>query len=109
MELAKYSATSMGSYAGILLYTADDPDGAIDYGEQALKKSSYGVLRATTTLAHLVKAARLQEAGDVVQSKVHLSRAEEIGFDEEYLIGNCRRHCAALRSSLKLRSREQAR
>jgi hypothetical protein len=103
MELYKYDAKSMGSYAGILLYTADDPDGAIDYGERALKKEAYGVLKATLSLAHLIKAVRLYEAGDAVRAKIHKARAEEIGYDEEYLLERCRRHCTELRLALRPR------
>lgn len=103
MESANFSAISMGNYAGILLHTANDPDGAIDYGERALQKSAYGVLKATTALAHLVKAARLKTDGDTVRSNIHLARAGEIGFDEEYLLSVCRRHCAELRVALSLR------
>ena len=53
------SAWTLGNYAFFLLYTMDDVDGAIHFGNKALEQMTYPIARNTTALAYLIKASIL--------------------------------------------------
>lgn len=104
MEASDYSTVLVGNYAAAVLYAYDDFDTAIKYGERALAKSSYGQLRRTVSMAHLLKAGWATVNNNVAEIKVHLTRAEEIGFDEDYVLERCGVFCPQVREVLKLRA-----
>jgi tetratricopeptide (TPR) repeat protein len=95
------SAWNLGNYAGFLLYTMHDLDGAIQYGDAALKQMEYPIAQSTTSLAYLMKAATLKRDGNNPSAKKHVDRARSIGFDEGFVAARCESYCADIQSLLR--------
>jgi tetratricopeptide (TPR) repeat protein len=94
------SAWVLGNYAFFLLFTMDDVDGAISYGDKALKKMQYPLAQNTTALAYLMKASILKRSGNAVSAKTNVNRALSIGFDENFVFKYCLDHCTDIRKIL---------
>lgn len=89
------SAWNMGNYAGMLLHT-NDIDGAIKYGEGALRLMHYGIAANTTALAHLMKATQLKRTGQPAAAKKHIERAMAIGISRDFAMQYCDTYCAEI-------------
>jgi tetratricopeptide (TPR) repeat protein len=97
------SAWNLGNYAGFLLFTMHDLDGAIHYGDEALKQMEYPIAQNTTSLAYLMKASTLNREGNKQLARKLVERARSIGVDEEYVYTHCAVYCADIQSVLKKR------
>lgn len=87
------SAWTLGNYAGFLLFTMDDIDGAIDYGDKALAEMPYPLARNITSLAYLIKASVQTKQGDTSSAINSYKRAELIGYDKNYVNKHCGEYC----------------
>lgn len=94
-------AWALGNYAGFLLFTMNDVDGAIKFGEMALNQMNYPIAQNTTALAHLMKGSTLKRVGKLEDSAIHLRRARSIGVSEEYVFEHCQHDCTNLTKMLK--------
>ncbi|SFM95060.1 hypothetical protein SAMN05660284_00079 [Formivibrio citricus] len=95
------SAWVLGNYASFLLYRKHDVDAAIQYGERALKQMDYGVARADTSLAYLVKASIEEKAGNREVAMKLFNRASEIGYSFDYVKKNCTIYCNGVLPAVK--------
>ncbi len=94
------SAWNQGNYAEFLLRRMNDIDGAIKYGDEALRLMKYPIAQNITALAYLMKASNL-ERSNVLDSKKYVRRAESIGFDDTFILENCENYCVNIRRLLK--------
>ena len=94
------NAWTFGNYSQFLLFVMHDIDGAISYGEKALKEMKYPIASNNTALAHLMKASTLKQAGNVSAAKQHVDKAKAIGFDEGYIFQYCATYCADIQGFL---------
>ncbi|WP_156398061.1 hypothetical protein [Duganella sp. Root336D2] len=94
------SAWTLGNYSHFLLFFMHDIDGAIVYGEKALKEMKYPMASNTTSLAYLMKASTLKRAGNAAAARKHVDQAKAIGFDEGYVFQYCDTYCADIQSLL---------
>lgn len=102
MEAERYktNAWAQGNYATFLLFYLNDPDGAIQYGRKALKLMDYPIAREVTSLALLTKAGLLFSEGKVSPSEKLYNEALLVGFNNEYVKKNCRKHCRDIDSMI---------
>lgn len=95
-------AWTYGNFSSFLLYTMGDYDGAIKYGEKALKLMNYPLGRYTTGMAYLVKASQLfkqKESIELVEK--YIEKALSYGINSWYIKDNCNEFCGDIVNMVK--------
>lgn len=95
-------AWTHGNYSSFLLYKKEDYEGAIIYGEKALKLMPYPMAQVTTGMAYMVKASQLyKDKSTRNKSKKYIKKALSYGIDQWYIKDNCRKFCADISLMIK--------
>lgn len=95
-------AWTNGNYAAFLLFEMKDYDGAIKYGNKALKLLNYPRARCVTGMAHLVKASQLFKDKDTrSKAKLYVQKAKSYGLNKGYIENKCETFCDDINTMLR--------
>jgi tetratricopeptide (TPR) repeat protein len=94
-------AWTLGNYSQFLLVVADDIDGAIKLGSQALRQMDYPMARNTTGLAYLIKASIQYREGKESAAQDLYDAAKSLRYSNDYVRKYCGKYCEQIDRTIK--------
>lgn len=97
-----HDAWTLGNYAGFLLFTLSDIDGAIEYGKRALAEMNYPMARENLGLAVLIRASKFFKSGNAAAARKDYEFARSIGLSGSYQMKHCGHYCFDIEEMIEI-------